>query len=198
MDLRFGTSENIDVIIRYIIEAGAGTYEFLLDGLIPTVDACDLLRYSVTDASSPYHFSNAVLAEDDGATLGMVLALPSEDLGMSEIVARMLPQGRQHALSELTGSIGPGSWYVNTLVVEEAAQSLGVGRALLTFSADVARQLGRDAMTLHVWSDNERAFNLYRSVGFREVDRFKLDLSERGYKCADMAVMSAKLPLLAT
>jgi|GEM_PF-2466091 ribosomal protein S18 acetylase RimI-like enzyme len=195
MELRFGTADDVDKVIDYILEAGAGTFEFLLTGIIITLSTRDLLRFSVTDEGSPYHFSNAVLAEEDGVVHGMILSLPSEDLGMSGIVKKMIPKDRQQILSKLTDSVDAGSWYINTLVVEKAAQGLGVGRKLLAFSANIASRLDRDALTLHVWSNNEQAMNLYQSLGFKEIDRFQLDLSRRGYQCSDMVLMRAKLPL---
>lgn len=52
----------------------------------------------------------------------------------------------------------------------------GVGRALLQWSAELARREGLARVTLAVASDNPRAFALYRRLGFRTGERLATHL----------------------
>jgi len=46
----------------------------------------------------------------------------------------------------------------------------GYGRAALLLLEPLARELGYDAIRLHVFGDNEVARRLYRSTGYTETD----------------------------
>jgi ribosomal protein S18 acetylase RimI-like enzyme len=60
---------------------------------------------------------------------------------------------------------------VEKVAVATAFQGLGVGRGLMTELIAGARAAGIEVLTLDFRGDNERAANLYRSLGFREYGR---------------------------
>ena len=66
--------------------------------------------------------------------------------------------------------IGRGMCFIWDIEVVEAARGHGYGRAALAALEPIARDLGYDAIGLHVFGDNEIARGLYRSSGYVETD----------------------------
>jgi ribosomal-protein-alanine acetyltransferase len=60
---------------------------------------------------------------------------------------------------------------IQTIAVREARRGHGLGRALLTDLIAEARRRGVVELFLEVRADNDAAIALYRSEGFREIDR---------------------------
>ena len=60
--------------------------------------------------------------------------------------------------------------FIWDIEVAPEARGLGHGRAALQALEPIARELGYDAIALHVFADNEVARNLYRSSGYVETD----------------------------
>ncbi|MFI5261495.1 MAG: GNAT family N-acetyltransferase [Candidatus Limnocylindrales bacterium] len=65
---------------------------------------------------------------------------------------------------------GPSAAFIWDLVIDAAFRGRGYGRAALLALEPVARELGYDAIRLHVFGDNEVARLLYRSSGYLETD----------------------------
>jgi ribosomal protein S18 acetylase RimI-like enzyme len=66
--------------------------------------------------------------------------------------------------------VGHGAAFVWDIVVAPEARGRGYGRAALLALEPLARELGYDAIRLHVFGDNEVARRLYRSAGYVETD----------------------------
>ena len=66
--------------------------------------------------------------------------------------------------------IGTGTCFIWDFEVAPEARGKGYGRAALEALEPIARELGYDAIGLHVFGDNEVARNLYRSSGYVETD----------------------------
>lgn len=56
--------------------------------------------------------------------------------------------------------------FIYEIEIHEQYQGAGFGRATMQALEKTARELGADALGLHVFSFNEPAQNLYRSLGF--------------------------------
>ncbi len=65
---------------------------------------------------------------------------------------------------------GRGAAFIWDIVIAAESRGRGYGRAALLALEPIVRQLGYDAIRLHVFGDNEVARNLYRSTGFVETD----------------------------
>ena len=59
--------------------------------------------------------------------------------------------------------------YVERLVVSPAHRNLGMARALLDASEDLARETGKTTVGLHVSTNNIPALRLYESYGYEEI-----------------------------
>ena len=85
IDIRFGTADDTAEIAEFILDAGGGIFEQLFEGVLPKVTARDLLGMAITDEDSPLSYRNAVLAEADGQSCGMVMCYPAAEYGLPSV-----------------------------------------------------------------------------------------------------------------
>ncbi|MDP2124469.1 MAG: GNAT family N-acetyltransferase [Parvibaculum sp.] len=174
MDVRLGTATDLDDLVRFLLMAGEGLFEYLFDDAYPGLTARDALALGVGDAESPYHFENAYLVESDNRVVGCLIAFPAEQVGLPELAYSVLTPDRLDPVRPLFEEHVPGSLYINTLAVDESARGQGVGGLLLDFAAELAQGAGCTSMTLHAWGDNETALSLYNARGFECVDKVEI------------------------
>lgn len=65
--------------------------------------------------------------------------------------------------------IGPGEYELAKMAVSEAVRGHGIGRRLLRFAIDIARQMGAHRLCLESNTKNEAAIHLYEELGFRHL-----------------------------
>ncbi|PNY18902.1 GNAT family N-acetyltransferase [Streptococcus parauberis] len=58
------------------------------------------------------------------------------------------------------------SLYVEDLCVSEASRAQGVGKALMSFAENLARENGCYNLTLNVWNANKSAYDFYLGLDF--------------------------------
>jgi ribosomal protein S18 acetylase RimI-like enzyme len=196
VSLRFGEATDAAVVAEYALKAGGGLFEFLLSGVLPLVTPEHLLRLAVVNEDSVLHYSNAILAELASKPVGMILCYASEQYGIPSILESLVPRSRLNQVREILSSKIENSYYVNTLMVEDAARGKGVGRLLLNFAGALAQEQGQDTLSLHAWSDNTAAVNLYRDSGFAVVREIPVaPTANAGVASRIMLLMKADLPL---
>lgn len=195
ISIRFGQVEDVDAVTDFIIQAGAGLFEFMLNGLVPGVNARNLMRMAVVDVDSPLCYSNAVFAISEGQPVGMILSYPSEEFGLPPVVKTIVPRKRFEHVRGILESRVENSWYINTLSVTPLAQGRGIARLLLECLSEVAIERGFGSMSLHVWADNQGACNLYEKEGFTVVKDIAVEPNKCFEHSGGMKLMQAQLPL---
>ena len=123
LNLRFATSSDRDAVVDFILVAGAGLFEQMFEGAYPGLRAKDALKLGASDKSSPYFLGNAMIVEEEGKALGCLLAYPSDEYGLPDVVRTMIPKKRLAPLSRIFEVPLPPSLYINTLVVSPEARS---------------------------------------------------------------------------
>lgn len=194
-EFRFGQEADAAAITRFVIEAGDGLFESMLDGIVPGVGAKQFVRMAVTAEDSPLNFANAILAEQNGEVVGMALCYPSAEYGLHPVLKNLVPDSRLEPLSALFESKVSDSWYLNSLVVAEQARGQGLGKLLVEFCADVGAEEGLGSMSLHAWSDNDLALGMYRDLGFSAIESVPVHLRARPERGGGMLLLRAGLPL---
>jgi ribosomal protein S18 acetylase RimI-like enzyme len=126
---------------------------------------------------------------DSQALAGIWTRETAEELAAEEI-RRLLPEGRQspgHHLwiardAETAAKVG-ALWlmvharggrtnaFIYDVHVDADRQGGGYGRAIMEAGSATAKQLGADVMVLNVHGYNDRAYNLYKSLGYRVASR---------------------------
>lgn len=114
-------------------------------------------------------YSNVIVAEDKSKLVGIVLCFP-----LPHMVGFDNHAVYQHEIlkpfSELE-MIASGSYYVDSLAIEETHRGRGIGHMLLEATETRALKLGFDRLSLLVFEENTGALNLYQKLGFKELAR---------------------------
>jgi ribosomal protein S18 acetylase RimI-like enzyme len=125
-----------------------------------------LERAAREDGNFSYH--NAVVAEEDGEVVAMLLAyrLPEAGDGTNpdEVPEVLRP------LVELE-LLAPGTFYVNGLATLPRYQGRGLGSQVLEAARALAAEVGCDELSIQVFEQNGGALALYERHGYRVVAR---------------------------
>ena len=124
------------------------------------------LVYSLLEFGSP--------AWDDAPALApgfrdvLVSAVRSQDPRSSVLVAEGAEGAPVGFISLKVGeyAVGGARGHVADLAVTADARRIGVGTALMRAGEEWARDRGLPAVSLDVWSTNERALTFYRRLGY--------------------------------
>jgi ribosomal protein S18 acetylase RimI-like enzyme len=65
---------------------------------------------------------------------------------------------------------------LHRLYVRQEGQGVGVGRILLTWAIEQARQRGAKSIYLGVWENNQRAISVYEAHGFEGLATYKFQV----------------------
>ena len=114
-----------------------------------------------------FSYSNAWLAEVEGAVAACLLGYPAED-EPSPIAPDTPPVFVP--LLELE-ALAPGSWYLNVLATYDGFRGQGCGSALLAEAEAITRSTGRSVISLIAADTHADARRLYAAKGYVEVAR---------------------------
>ena len=123
---------------------------------------------------SPYPFEGYMVAEENGAILGMIKL---NWVGQERPKFRLrLSQVSQHGFATAVKLLAmrylfpekpeKGACHVSEIAVSEKARRKGVATELLLFGKKLAGEKGLSKYTLNVDDCNKAALNLYRKAGF--------------------------------
>ena len=118
-------------------------------------------------ATGSFSYSNAWLAEVEGAVAACLLGYPAEDEPAP--IAPDTPPVFVPLL-ELE-ALAPGSWYLNVLATYESFRGRGCGSALLAKAEDITRAGGRRVISLITADTHHEAQRLYAAKGYTEIAR---------------------------
>jgi ribosomal protein S18 acetylase RimI-like enzyme len=190
---RFGEADDIPAIRDFIMDAGAGLFEFMLDRALPGLSARHLIKLAVADRDANFCYQNAMVAEHpDHGVAGIALCYPARDYGVPPIVESIVPRSRLEPLRPFLTEKVPDTLYLNTLAVAPAVRGRALGGTLVDLSLAWAAELGYRGLSLHVWEENESAVMMYRERGFEEVQRFDLPAAEEFRFSGSVILMNAQ------
>ena len=169
--LRQATREDCERIARLYMIASDGLAEYIWSRIhSPGLTLLEIgtRRYARENASFSYR--NCVVAEKDGAVVGMTLSFemrePPPDGREAELASEVDPVLAPYAELEDYGSL-----YVSALAVFSEHRGLGIGTRLLQESRRRARAMHLDRLSLICFEKNVGAMRLYRRLGFVELAR---------------------------
>lgn len=109
----------------------------------------------------------------------------SEDLADPNVEVRIAFSGKRMAAYckigpvKLPFDVGPEpALELHRVYVFKARQGVGVGRILLAWAIERARQRGAKNLFLGVWQGNHRAIALYENRGFQKVGTYKFRVGD--------------------
>ncbi|MEM8790955.1 MAG: GNAT family N-acetyltransferase [Pseudomonadota bacterium] len=114
-------------------------------------------------SSGGFSYTNAMVAEQNGNVMGMVLSYPITEAPEDDPNDLPAPIAPFVALEKLSVD----TWFINALAVFEQAQNRGVGSKLLAAAENAAKINGFREMSIQVYSQNTGAVRLYERLGYR-------------------------------
>lgn len=199
-DLRLGTPGDTRMIAEYMLLAGGGLFEQLLEDIVPGTAAEPLLALAlaINQPDSPFTCENAILAEIDGRSCGLALCFPSDDYRLPDTVTAFVPLARLARVEVLIQSCLSRSFYIHSLAVAQDALRRGVAKRLLHAVAELATAQELGTVSLHVWHGNAPAMALYDALGFEEQCTVVVPHSPRLHWDGPVALLAADTAMLLT
>ncbi len=111
-----------------------------------------------------FSYENCLMAEIDGAIVGMLHSFPMEEDPDAE--PETDPVLRPY--SELED---PGSLYISSVAVFPDYRGRGIGNRLLAAARERAKEIELPRLSLICFERNESALRLYLRLGYTEIDR---------------------------
>lgn len=156
-------------IARLFLIASDGLAEYIWSRIAPVgAPLLEVGRRRYAREGVDFSYQNCLVAEQDGRVVAMVHSypmLPREETA-SGSGERLDPVLQPYAELE-----DPGSLYVAGLAVYPEHRGRSLGRRLLAEVRARAETFGLPRVSLICFEHNERAMQLYRRLGFVEVDR---------------------------
>ena len=119
------------------------------------------------------------IADGDRRALAGELDAPSDDNGLFVASLDRQPAGCLLMWTLEDYFSGTRHAHISVIAVTRAAEGRGVGRALMDYAEQWARERGHTRLTLSVFESNRRAQQLYERAGFQvEMRRYAKHLSE--------------------
>lgn len=116
-------------------------------------------------SSGGFSYINAMLAEQNGQPMGMVLSYAITEAPTDDPDDLPAPIAPFVALEKLSVD----TWFINALAVFAEWQNKGVGSGLLSAAEGSARDAGFNEMSIQVFSQNASALRLYERCGYVRV-----------------------------
>ncbi len=165
---RAAIKEDCYDIARLFRIASDGVVDYVWSTLAPKYPGLAPLeigarRYASEEGN--FSYKNCVVAEQDGAVIGMLCTFPIKD-------------GQEGAGDELADPVLkpyeeleiPGSFYICALALFPGFRGRGLGTEMLSIATKQARERGVGTLSLLVFEQNEGAVRLYERNGFEVVD----------------------------
>jgi ribosomal protein S18 acetylase RimI-like enzyme len=165
--IRAATIDDAGAIARLFLVASDRLAAYiwgLLAAPDETLEAVGRRRYARTGVA--FSFENALVAEEDGAVIGMAHAYAIASGLRDAPTEEPDPVLRPYAELE-----APGSLYLAGLAVESGWRGRGIGARLMDATEARADALGLDRVSLICFEANEGAMRFYRRRGYTETDR---------------------------
>ncbi len=162
---RPGRREDSAIIAKLFLISSDGLAEYIWSQAAEpggTPEQAGARRYAREGVA--FSFENCVVAEREGAVIGMAHSFPMEEDPDAEPEAD--PVLRPYAELEDYGSL-----YLSSLAIVERCRNRGLGARLMELVNARAKELGLPRLSLICFERNEPAMRFYQRLGFAEIDR---------------------------
>ncbi len=164
VQLRNAICADAATLAKLIDIAGEGIPRWLWSRSATTdQDPLDIGTARAQREEGGFSYRNAIVAEQAGHVLGMVLSYPileapgDDPKDLPEPIAPFIELERQSV----------GTWYVNALATLPGHRGCGIGTLLLRHLETVARAQGFQTLSIQVFEQNTGALNLYQRLGYQ-------------------------------
>lgn len=170
MTLRPAHPDDAPAIAPLVLMAGGGSYEFLLDGLVPGMSTQELLIPGLAGTAGSFSHRHVIVAEmADGTVAGIAHTYPTHWMRGAD--RTLIPPDRLDHLAAFDALQEWDTLFLSALAVDPAWRRRGIAGQLLETAVERASVGGFPGLSLHVWADNGPARHLYARHGFVERGR---------------------------
>ncbi len=165
---RAATTEDCYELARLFRIASSGVADYMWSRLAPKYPGLTPLEIGArrfAKAEGNFSYKNCVVAEQDGAVIGMLFTFPIEEEQGTDA------KPADPILKPYEDLVSPGSLYICALALLPEFRGRGVGTEMLSIARKQAHQRGFDTLSLQVFEQNEGAVRLYERSGFEVAGR---------------------------
>jgi ribosomal protein S18 acetylase RimI-like enzyme len=179
-DITYRTAryEDCGKIAKLMDLASGGIIDFLYHDLFEDLEPAEFVERNLQSAQDPYNYNSAIVADMDGAVVGVCYSYPSSYHGLSDNSRLTLPVDRLACLNDFFNARIENSWYIDSFAVNPSMQGSGIGKRLLDMTIEKARKESFSTLTLMVFADNEKALRFYFKNNFEVAQKVCLDRQE--------------------
>jgi ribosomal protein S18 acetylase RimI-like enzyme len=187
---RTATTEDCYELARLFRIASSGVADYMWSRVAPKYPGLTPLeigarRFAREEGNLSY--KNCVVAEQDGALVGMLFTFPIED-GREADDEPADPILKPYEELEI-----PGSFYICALALFPGFRGRGLGTKMLSIARKQARERGFGTLSLMVFEQNEGAVKLYERSGFEVARRAPVVPHELIHHTGDVLLMVAEV-----
>ncbi len=165
--VRQATREDCARIARLFMIASDGIAEYIWSRTrTPDLSLLEIGERRYARTGTAFSYENCLVAEKDGAVVGMVHSFPMVE-----------PQGHG-SQEEADPVLAPyaeledyDSLYISGVAIFHEYRNLGIGTLLVKEARRRGRGLGLERLSLICFEKNTKALRLYQRLGFRELRR---------------------------
>ncbi len=189
-NFRAATKEDRYELARLFRIASSGVADYMWSRLTlkyPGLTPLEIGARRFAREEGNFSYKNCVVAEQDGAVLGMLFTFPIEE-GQEAHDEPADPILKPYEELEI-----PGSFYICALALLPGFRSRGVGTKVLSIAREQAHQRGFGTLSLLVFEQNEGALRLYERNGFKVAGRAPVVPHELIQHTGDVLLMASDI-----
>ncbi len=175
LNCRLANPDDLTDLVEMVEIASGGIVDFLLDGLVCDESQIELLMSSFLDPESNMFYENFIIAEEDGKTVGSANYYPFNQHGVIEAAKAFIPEERLVHLGGYLNSVVEDSLYIHTMAVLEQERYKSAAIALYFYCQEIAKELGFNYLSAHVWKGNKKVVTTLRSLGFEIIEEVDIE-----------------------
>jgi len=179
------------IIGTFYREAAEGVADYIWSTMAEgNEDLLDVAERRFARSGTPFSFENALMADDDGTPVGMVIGFPMhcdpDEAPCDDPV-----------LAPYAGLELDNSYYLAGFLVQESHRNRGIGRHLMTVFETKARNAGYSQVSLIAFASNRDGLRLYHRLGFQEIDRAAIVPHPMIHSTGDALLLAKELDAVA-
>lgn len=157
------------MIVKLMLIAAGGAFEFLLHDLISNVTPEQIMLQKIYQKDNLFSYQNCFVAEMDGEVVGLLHACSTKEAAEEEGGYDNIPKDRLKYVQPFFDLKINNSYYLFHIAVLQECRGMGVGHCLLEAFKQHAKKRGFKKVSLQVWADNVNGISLYEKHKFKIV-----------------------------
>lgn len=147
-----------------------GSIAYTLSGTTDEAETWRILANAVREEQNRLSYRNIIVDRRDGLISGMLICYAGDEAERLDhpIRTRLEREHGPEAAKALVPECRPGDFYLDTVAVDERYQGQGIAKALIGVFEQRGIEAGCSRLSLIVEQYNDRAYALYKRMGYKE------------------------------